>query len=114
MPDISSRYPDLARLYAKQSLSSAPQPKAPSEESEEDESGLVAKYRSVLHAIHDFLTLSQHFGQSIDGQSVIVTPSELAALNAFGAAADPVPEPASLTLLAAGALTFLRRRRRPV
>jgi hypothetical protein len=59
----------------------------------------------------DFVLLSNHYGQSIAGNAFIATPDELAAMNAF-AAANAVPEPASLALLAVGALALLTRKRK--
>jgi fibronectin-binding autotransporter adhesin len=59
----------------------------------------------------DFVILSNHYGKTIAGGQIVATPDELAAMNAF-AAANGVPEPASLSLLAVGTLALLNRRKR--
>jgi hypothetical protein len=58
----------------------------------------------------DFVILSNHYGQNIAGGSFTASPDELAAMNAF-AAANGVPEPATLSILALGALAVLKRRK---
>ncbi len=67
----------------------------------------------------DFSALASNFGQGDSGADSSVTPADFAALDAFAAANGlplpsiaAVPEPASLGLLASGALFFTRRRRR--
>ncbi len=67
----------------------------------------------------DFSALAANFGQGDSGADSSVTPADIAALDAFAAANGlplptiaAVPEPASLGLLATGALYFTRRRRR--
>jgi len=61
----------------------------------------------------DFVQLSNNYGNTVGGGSIVVSSDELAALSAFGAAAaDAVPEPASLALLGVGAAALLTKRRR--
>jgi autotransporter-associated beta strand protein len=67
----------------------------------------------------DFSALAANFGQGDSGADGSVTPADIAALDAFAAANGQslptiaaVPEPASIGLLAAGAVYFTRRRRR--
>jgi autotransporter-associated beta strand protein len=61
----------------------------------------------------DFVQLSNNYGNTVGGGSIVVSSDELAALSAFGAAAaDAVPEPASLALLGIGAAALLAKRRR--
>jgi hypothetical protein len=59
----------------------------------------------------DFIILANNFGQSIDGSAFTATPDELAALQAFATTHTPIPEPATLTLLAP-ALFLLRKKRK--
>jgi hypothetical protein len=59
----------------------------------------------------DFIILANNFGATTFGNQLIATPDEGAALNAF-AAANSVPEPATLALLALAAATLLSRPRR--
>jgi autotransporter-associated beta strand protein len=59
----------------------------------------------------DFVALSNHYGNSITGTSSTATPDELAALQSF-AAANPVPEPAAIALVAIPAILLTLRRRR--
>jgi hypothetical protein len=61
----------------------------------------------------DFSALASNFGKGDNGADASITPADIAALDAFAAAngllAD-VPEPASIGLVALGAIGFLARR----
>lgn len=67
-------------------------------------------YDSVTN-FNDFLILQSNFGKQLGGGAVNVSTEQMAALQAFAESAG-VPEPASLALLAAGALVLRRRRGR--
>ena len=62
---------------------------------------------------NDFLVLQNNFGQSITGEPVLVTRSQIAAITAFANSdASLVPEPGSLSVIAVVASALGGRRRR--
>ncbi len=62
----------------------------------------------------DFALLVNNLGRQANGADVALPATDLAAINAFAAANGlaAVPEPASLSLLSAGAFSLLARRRK--
>jgi autotransporter-associated beta strand protein len=74
-------------------------------------------YSGTVNA-EDFHLLTENFGQTENGED-IATPSEWTAIDAFAAAngltvTPSVPEPASMGLMAVGAVALVRRRRRRI